>query len=71
MADEPQTASTPKAVQMPRTVHELLTGPKPEQKLAPGTLLTDDVAKLHKLDGKTVDALKTSGAIEMVEVLKD
>lgn len=67
MADE---AKTPTMTSVPRAVHELRTGPKPEQTVAPGTLITEEVGKQHKIDGKTIEALTASGAIELVEVLK-
>lgn len=74
MADETTQQATkstaPKTVQMPRTVHQLHTGPKPEQVIEPETIITDDVAKQHKLTEKGIEALVTSGAIELVDVLK-
>lgn len=70
MADTPPEASTkPTIVKMARTVHELVTGSK-GQKLEPETFLTDDVAKEHKLDSKTIDALVATGAVELVDVHK-
>ncbi len=72
-AAKPATAaksSTPQNVKMHRAVHEVLTGPKPEQKIEPGTLITDEVAKEHKLDAKALTALTDSGALDMVDVLK-
>ena len=71
MADEaPKSEVAPKTVQMPRTVHELRTGPKPEQMIEPKTMITEAVAKEHKLDSKEVDRLVDTGAIELVDVLK-
>ena len=74
MADTPPVAAkastTPKTVKMARTVHELVTGPKPEQKLDPETFLTDDVIKEHKLDDKAIVALVATGAVELVDVHK-
>ena len=70
MADETPNASTsPTSVKMPRTVHELTTGSK-GQKIDPGTFLTDDVTKEHKLDGKAITALVATGAVELVDVHK-
>lgn len=74
MADETNQAAgktaAPKKVEMQRTVHEIVTGAKPDDRIDPGTLLTDDVTKKHKLDADTVKALTASGALETVEVLK-
>ncbi|WP_267396562.1 MULTISPECIES: hypothetical protein [unclassified Sphingomonas] len=75
MADEnpnPPAAksSAPKKVQMHSSVHQLHTGTKPENVIEPGTIITDEVAKEHKLDKKALDALTDSGALELVDVLK-
>ena len=74
MADTPPAApkasTSPKIVQMPRTVHELVTGPKVDEKLEPETFLTDDVVKEHKLDSKAIAALVATGAVELVDVHK-
>jgi hypothetical protein len=73
MADAPTTpaakTAAPKMVQMHRAVHEIATGPKPENKIEAGTLLTDDVAKEHKLAEKDLKALTLTGAVELVDVL--
>lgn len=71
MADKaPAAASAPKTVEMPRAVHEIVTGPKPENKIAAGTLLTDDILKTHGLDDEAVLDLVDTGAIDQVDVLK-
>jgi len=71
MADEAaKPDAAPTTVKMPRTVHELRTGPKPEQMIKPKTVITDSIAQEHKLDSKEVDRLVGAGAIELVEVLK-
>ena len=71
MADEAQKTDTaPKAVKMPRAVHQLHTGPKPEQVIEPGTLITDEVAKKHKFDDQQLGRLQDAGAIELVDILK-
>ncbi|WP_294354050.1 hypothetical protein [uncultured Sphingomonas sp.] len=62
--------AAPKKVEMQRSVHEIITGPKPENVIEPGTLMTDDVTKKHTLDAKSIKALTASGALETVEVLK-
>lgn len=74
MADAPTTppakTAAPKMTKMHRAVHEIATGPKPENKIEAGTLLTDDVAKEHKLAEKDLKALTDTGAVELVDVLK-
>ena len=75
MADQADTetakpGTAPKTAQMPRTVHELVTGPKPDQVIASGTFIDDDVAKTHKLTAKEIDRLVDKGAVELVEVHK-
>ncbi|MBB4154172.1 hypothetical protein GGQ80_002082 [Sphingomonas jinjuensis] len=63
--------SGPKTVEMHRAVHELQTGKDDDSKILAGTLITDDVAKAHKLDSKALDRLIETGAVDLVEVLKD
>jgi hypothetical protein len=70
MADEADKPAAPKTVQMPRTIHELRTGTKPEQMIEAKTIITDEVAKQHKLDSKAVEHLVGTGAVDMVDVLK-
>lgn len=71
MAETTTTAkSGPKIVQMPRAVHELITGPKPEQKIDAGDFIDDAVAKENKLDDKAIKSLTASGAVELVDILK-
>lgn len=62
--------TVPAITTMPRAVHELVTGKKPDEMIAAGTLITADLAKQHKLDGNALEALAASGAIEAVEVVK-
>lgn len=60
----------PTIVKMARAVHELKTGKKADEHIAPGEFITDAVAKKHSLDTKAVDALVSSGAVELVDVHK-
>lgn len=73
MADTPpdaNTDATPTMVKMARAVHELKTGKKPGEVIAPGEFITDAVAKKHSLDTTAIDDLVDRGAVERVEVLK-
>lgn len=70
MADEANATAKVTKVKMPRAVHELRTGPKPEQMIASGTIIDDELAKKHKLGSDELKALEKSGAVELVEVLK-
>ena len=60
----------PTESKMPRARHELVTGPDVDDKVAAGTLITDEVAQLYDLDDKTIARLVASGAIELVDVIK-
>lgn len=70
MADTPPAAAdkTPKLVMMARAAHELVTGKKPDDLIAPGEFITDAVAKKHSLDSDAVKSLLASGALDLVEV---
>ncbi|MBD8548009.1 hypothetical protein IFT82_14840 [Sphingomonas sp. CFBP 8760] len=68
MADETET-SPQKMVEMPRAVHELRTGKGPGNVIVPGTIITDAIAKKHKLDDETMLALIATGAVNVAEVL--
>lgn len=72
MADNPpaQADKTPTIVKMARAVHELVTGKKPSDVIAPGEFITDAVAKKHSLDADALAGLVTSGGIELVDVHK-
>ncbi len=74
MADTPTPTaaktSSPKMTKMHSAVHEIVTGPKPENKIEAGSLLTDEVVKEHKLAEKDLKALTETGAVELVDVLK-
>lgn len=70
MADEAaKPTAKPKNVKTPRAVHELVTGPKPENKIDAGEIITDDVAKANKLDDKAIKHLIETGAVDLVDVL--
>jgi hypothetical protein len=77
MADTPPDAAaaaadkTPKIVKMARAVHELVTGKKTGDLIAPGEFITDAVAKKHSLDDKAIVSLVASGGVELVDVHKD
>ena len=72
MADNEAAAKGgPKTVQMHRTVHELITGKGVDERIDAGVILTDEIAKKHKLDAKALDALTGKGALDLVDVLKD
>lgn len=80
MADTPPDASaatapaaankSPTIVKMARAVHELVTGKKTGDLIAPGEFITDAVAKKHSLDDKAIAGLVTSGGVELVDVHK-
>lgn len=61
----------PTYVEMHRAVHELRTGTKADEKIKAGTVITNAVAKAHKLSDDDLTALAKTGAVAMVEVLKD
>ncbi len=72
-ADTPPAAAaskTPKLVKMARAVHELITGKKPDDLIAPGEFITEAVAKKHSLDDKAIASLVISGGVELVDVHK-
>jgi len=69
-AAAPAKTTAPKAVKMHRAVHDLRTGPKPENMIEAGTIITDEVADEHKLNDKALEQLTDSGAVDLVEVLK-
>jgi hypothetical protein len=71
MADTPPaTDKTPTIVKMARAVHELVTGKKPTDVIAPGEFITETVAKKHSLDADTLAYLVGSGGVELVDVHK-
>lgn len=72
MADEPATPTTGKItkVKLPRAVHEIITGKKPEEKIPAGEIITDEVAKKHSLSATEIKDFITTGAVDEVEVLK-
>jgi hypothetical protein len=70
MTDPTTAAPAPKMVKMPRARHELVTGPKPDQKIDAGEMITDELATKHKLSDKTLASLVETGAVELVDVLK-
>jgi hypothetical protein len=61
---------TPTIVKMARAAHELVTGKKPTDVIAPGEFITDAVAKKHSLDASALADLVSSGAVELVDVHK-
>ena len=70
MADEATApAAKPKNVKTPRAVHEIVTGKKPDEKMEAGEIITEDVAKAHKLSDAAVERLIDTGAIDFVDVL--
>lgn len=70
MADEAAApAAKPKNVKTPRAVHEIVTGKKADEKIDAGEVITDDVAKAHKLDDKAILRLIETGAVDVVDVL--
>jgi hypothetical protein len=70
MADEAAApAAKPKNVKMPRAVHEIVTGKKSDEKIDAGELITDDVAKEHKLSDAAIERLVATGAVALVDVL--
>lgn len=60
----------PSETKMPRARHEIVTGQGEDDKIAPGTFITNDIVELHDLDEKTIARLTRSGAIELVDVIK-
>jgi hypothetical protein len=74
MADTPPPAAeadkTPTIVKMARAVHELITGKKKGDVIAPGEFITETVAKKHSLDNDAIASLVTSGGVEFVDVHK-
>ena len=76
MADTPPDAAaaaadkSPTVVKMARAVHELITGKKKGDLIAPGEFITDTVAKKHSLDSDAIGGLVKSGGVELVDVHK-
>lgn len=70
MADEPSTTTKITRAKMPRAVHEIITGKKPEEKIPAGEIITDELAKKHSLSAAEIKHFITTGAIDEVEVLK-
>ncbi|WP_230770687.1 hypothetical protein [Sphingomonas sp. Leaf4] len=72
-ADDTTTADTgttaPREEKLPRAVHELRTGPEPDDKIDGGTIITDELAAEHDLDDAQLEKLFGAGAIELVDVL--
>ena len=55
-------------VQVPVARHEIVTGPGEDDKIAPGTEITEELATEHGLSDKDAKRLIACGAVELVDV---
>ncbi|OWK29204.1 hypothetical protein [Sphingomonas dokdonensis] len=67
-AKTPAKSSTPELTKMPRAVAELHHSNG--KVIAPGSIITDDIAKEAGLDDDQIEQLERTGAVTMVEVYK-